>query len=368
MTQQTCGDPKCLSRQEIPDPPESLPPVMMTETQVTPKQRFPTFNETAPLSGILNIDKPAGWTSHDVVAKVRSLLKVKKVGHTGTLDPDATGVLPICFGKGTKIIPYWVNVDKSYEAVLRLGLSTDTQDATGRVLHVCEVPPYISALVAGTMQQFVGVSMQIPPMYSAIKVKGVPLYKAARRGETVERQPRPVTIREIRLHRIEGNDLFFSTTVSKGTYVRTLCADVGDRLGVGGCLLSLRRTRSGPFQIGDAIGIEALCERYAQGGRAWAEVVHPLDVALRGLPALSVQERCIEKIRQGAPIGMDGWVRSDPFHKGDMLRILAWDGALLAVGVALVDYEAVPMRGGGDLFKIEAMLMDERVADPVRSQ
>ncbi len=326
-------------------------------------------------SGILNIDKPAGWTSHDVVAKVRSLLKVKKVGHTGTLDPDATGVLPVCFGKGTRIIPYLVNVDKEYDAVLRLGLSTDTQDATGKVLRTCAVPPYLSESVADTMRGFMGASMQTPPMYSAVKINGVPLYKTAREGRVIERPSRPITIHDIQVRHIQDNDISFSVIVSKGTYIRTLCADVGDRLGVGGCLLSLRRTRSGPFDLRSAIGMGVFCERYAREDRTWEEAVHPIDTALQALPALSVAEGCLEKIRHGAPVGREGVVRSDPFKKGDALRILGPDGALMAVGVALMDdvdrldrldrldrmdRAIAPEQRGGPVFRIDTLLINER--------
>jgi tRNA pseudouridine55 synthase len=316
-------------------------------------------------NGILNIDKPAGWTSHDVVAKVRSLLKVKKVGHTGTLDPDATGVLPVCFGKGTKIVPYLVGGDKAYEAVLRLGLTTDTQDVTGRTLRTCEVPPYLSSSVADTMSAFLGVSMQTPPMYSAVKIGGVPLYKAAREGRVIDRLPRPITVHDIRLHHIEGNDVSFSVVVSKGTYIRTLCADLGDRMGVGGCLLSLRRTRSGPFHIQNSIAMDALCDLYARGGDAWEAVVAPLSTALQALPILSVSDSALEKIRHGAPVGPSGCLRFDPFKKGDSLRILAPDGALLAVGTALMDSPGATEREwhrSTHLFKVETLLMDEPVA------
>ncbi len=316
-------------------------------------------------NGILNIDKPAGWTSHDVVARVRSLLKVKKVGHTGTLDPDATGVLPVCFGKGTNIISHLVGADKAYDAVLRLGVTTDTQDITGRVLRTCDVPAYLSSSVADTMGAFLGVSMQTPPMYSAIKIGGVPLYKAAREGRVIERLPRPITVHDIRLRHIEGNDVAFSVVVSKGTYIRTLCADLGDRLGVGGCLLSLRRTRSGPFHIQDSIAMDALCDRYARGGEAWEAVVVPLDTALYALPALSVTDNGLGKTRHGAPVGVEGLLRSDPFKKGDSLRILAPDGALVAVGTALMDRPNDLEREwyrGAHLFKVETLLMDAPVA------
>lgn len=305
--------------------------------------------------GILNIDKPAGWTSHDVVAKIRGLLRVKKVGHAGTLDPQATGVLPICFGKGTKVVHFLMDAEKEYEAVLRLGEETDTQDATGKVFRSVDVPSGIEERVREAMASFVGTYEQMPPMYSAIKVKGVPLYRSARAGKTVERAARAVTIREMRFKGIEGADVAFSVVCSKGTYVRTLCADIGTKLGVGGHLLQLRRTCADQFHISDSIELGRFCERVAEG--TWEEEVYSLNQVLKDLPAVWVKGPYREKILHGAPVGPQAILKRTSFKKGEPLRLLDPEDQLLAVGRAEIDESEI---GGSraSFFKIETVLSD----------
>lgn len=305
--------------------------------------------------GIINIDKPAGWTSHDVVAKIRGLLRVKKVGHAGTLDPEATGVLPICFGKGTKVVPFLMDAEKEYDAVLRLGEETDTQDATGRIVRTVEVPSGIEEQVRETVASFIGTYEQMPPMYSAVKVKGVPLYRSARAGKVVERAARTVSIREIGFKGIEGRDVAFSVVCSKGTYVRTLCADIGAKLGVGGHLLRLRRSRAGQFRIFDAVGLNEFCELYAKGD--WGKKVYSLNEVLKGLPAIWVKETCREKVLHGAPIGPDGVLNRSSFKKGEPLRILDQEGRLLAIGRAITNEDEV--KGSRQsFFKTETVLSE----------
>lgn len=305
--------------------------------------------------GILNIDKPAGWTSHDVVAKIRGLLRVKKVGHAGTLDPEATGVLPICFGKGTKVVPFLMDAEKEYEAVLRLGEETDTQDATGQVLRTVAVPSGIEGPVREAIGSFVGTYEQMPPMYSAVKVKGVPLYRSARAGKVVARPARTVSIREIRFKGIEGRDAAFSVVCSKGTYIRALCADIGAKLGVGGHLLRLRRTRAGQFQISDSVELNQFCELYAEGNGK--KEVYSLNEVLKHLPAVWVKEPYREKILHGAPVGPDGVLNRSSFKKGEPIRILGPEGDLLAIGCALMNEDEV--RGNrSSFFKIETLLSE----------
>ena len=282
--------------------------------------------------GVVNINKPIGWTSHDVVAKIRGVLKIKKVGHTGTLDPQATGVLPVCLGKGTRIVPFLMDVDKEYHAILRLGEETDTQDASGKVIHSSEVPQAALDAASETLQSFVGSYLQMPPMYSAVKVKGVPLYKSARLGKVVERAPREVSIRSIRFFKIEGKDVSFSVVCSKGTYIRTLCADVGARLGVGGHLLALQRLRSGNFHLDDSITLEGFCDLYSRG--EWEKEVYSLNEVLEALPAVWVKESHLHKVNHGAPIGMEGVATWDSFKKEAPLRFLDPRGALLGIGTA----------------------------------
>ena len=203
------------------------------------------------ISGIINVYKEAGFTSHDVVAKLRGILKQKKIGHTGTLDPDATGVLPICLGKGTKLCDMLTDTDKTYEAVLRLGIVTDTQDMSGKVQKSSDVNVTV-AEVQQCIDSFVGEYMQIPPMYSALKVDGKKLYELAREGKEVERKPRKVVFHEIEILNISLPQVTMKVTCSKGTYIRTLCHDIGEQLGCGGCMESLIRTKVGVFEIADS--------------------------------------------------------------------------------------------------------------------
>lgn len=304
--------------------------------------------------GVINIDKPAGWTSHDVVAKIRALLKIKKVGHTGTLDPEATGVLPICFGKGTKIVSLLVEVEKEYDLILRLGEETETEDATGRITRTVPVPPSIFEEVPQLLKTFVGTYEQIPPMYSAVKVKGVPLYRAARAGRIVERKSRRVTIHDIRLKGMEANDISLNVVCSKGTYIRTLCADIGARLGVGGHLFRLRRVRSGKFHLENAVPLDRFCGLLQDGN--WEEEVYSLNEVLTDLPAVWVKEGALRKIQHGAPIGAEGAERWEKFEKGASIRLLDAQGNLVAIGSALIGSERL---GAGErFFKIQTVLSE----------
>ena len=226
------------------------------------------------MNGILNVNKERGFTSHDVVAKLRGILRMKKIGHTGTLDPDACGVLPVCLGQATKVCGLLTEQRKTYEAVLLLGRETDTQDAGGRSL--CEKPVEVTpAQAEEALASFVGTRQQIPPMYSALKVNGKRLYELAREGKTVERKPRLATFFEITVLSIEIPRVRFRVACSKGTYIRTLCHDVGQALGCGGCMEALVRTRVGPFGLEDSLTlgqIEALCRE----GKA-ESALHPVD-------------------------------------------------------------------------------------------
>lgn len=209
-------------------------------------------------NGILLVDKPAGMTSHDVVWRVRKLFGTKKVGHTGTLDPMATGVLVVLLGRAAKACEYVSHDEKAYEATLRLGLTTDTEDVTGKVLSSCETLPS-PAEVENILPEFQGEIMQIPPMYSALKVNGRKLCDIARAGETVKREARPVTIKSLVCEATESPcDYRMTVRVSGGTYIRTLCADIGAKLGCGGVMATLRRTEAGGFSIDDCVTMEDL--------------------------------------------------------------------------------------------------------------
>ena len=211
------------------------------------------------MDGIVIVDKPQGWTSQDVVSKLRGVLKTRRIGHGGTLDPMATGVLPVFVGRGTRAVEFFEHAEKTYETVLRLGITTDTEDITGTVLTQQD------AFVTGTqleevLTRFRGEILQVPPMYSAIKVNGQKLYDLARKGREVERQPRPVTIHELTLLGMEADGIRLRVRCSKGTYIRTLCKDIGQALGCGGCMAALRRVAAGEYTIGNSVPLQTLID------------------------------------------------------------------------------------------------------------
>ena len=230
-------------------------------------------------NGIIIIDKPSGWTSMDVCAKLRGILKEKRVGHGGTLDPMATGVLPVFVGSATKAVEFAEKGDKEYVAGLRLGVVTNTQDVTGEVLSTAPVSAAQEDLEA-VLPRFTGPIRQVPPMFSAIKIKGQKLYELARRGQEVERKSRPVTIHALQvLERTGEAEYLIRVRCSKGTYVRTLCHDIGQALGCGGCMSSLRRTMAAGFTLEDAVTLE----RVQEGGEA---LLLPVDCFFTGCPVL----------------------------------------------------------------------------------
>ena len=235
----------------------------------------PSLASLGPLDGLLLVDKPSGPTSHDVVAQIRRRFRIPKVGHGGTLDPMATGLLVILLGKGTKISDRVMGHDKTYEGTFRLGIETDSQDADGQVVAEKDASAITAAQVAAQMQARLGDQMQLPPMVSAIKIKGVPLYKLARKGETVERQPRFIHVYRFELLDFAPPDVRFRVECTKGTYVRTLAHDVGQALGVGAHLAALRRTKIGQIDVARAHPLAELLEAPALDGK-----VIPLAAAL----------------------------------------------------------------------------------------
>ena len=262
------------------------------------------------MNGILLVDKPTDWTSSDVVAKLRGLLHERRIGHSGTLDPMATGLLVVFVGRATRAVEFAESQEKRYLASLRLGLATDTQDITGN--RISGEPREISeAELERTLALFRGDIQQIPPMYSAIKVGGKKLYEIARRGGEVERKPRPVHIRELRLLGREGEDWLLDVTCSKGTYIRTLCHDIGQSLGCGGCMSALRRVRAGEFSIENACTLDQVREA-ADRGEA-EKLLLPVDSLFRQDPALSLNARDEKRIRSGGvfPVAVqDGQYRA----------------------------------------------------------
>lgn len=260
-------------------------------------------------NGILIVDKPAGWTSQDVAAKLRGVFHEKHVGHGGTLDPMATGVLPIFLGRATRAVPFFEHADKVYEATLRLGLVTDTQDVTGRILAASPVD-ITRGQLEDALDRFRGEILQIPPMYSAIKVNGKKLYALARQGKEIERRPRPVMIYELEMLCADGqcasadkrclslqSDVALRIHCSKGTYVRTLCHDIGAALGCGGCMAALRRTRAGRYGLDKAHTMEELLA--APDPEA---LLLPVDSLFADRPSCTINEAGERKLRNGASL------------------------------------------------------------------
>lgn len=269
-------------------------------------------------NGIVNVYKEKGYTSHDVVAKLRGMLKQKKIGHTGTLDPQAEGVLPVCLGAGTKLCDMLTDKDKEYEAVLLLGVSTDTQDATGTVL--CEKPVTVTeSEVRSRILDFVGEYDQIPPMYSALKVDGRKLYELAREGKEVERKPRRVTISSITILSVNLPRVHMRIECSKGTYIRTLCHDIGNSLGCGGCMEELVRTRVGSFVREDALTlaeIERLCKE------DWLEPrIVSVEKALEQYPACTVKVSADKLVYNGNPFDKASLLEAAAALEGRPVRV-----------------------------------------------
>ena len=268
--------------------------------------------------GIIIIDKPAGWTSMDVCGKLRGILKTKKVGHAGTLDPMATGVLPVFVGNATRAVSYAEGGDKEYVAGLRLGLTTNTQDTTGEV--VAERPVSVTrAQLEDVLARFTGEIDQVPPMYSAIKINGQKLYQLARKGQEIERPPRRVTIHELALLEPEDGDWRLRIRCSKGTYVRALCHDIGQALGCGGCMSSLRRTAAAGFTLDDAVTLD----RVQQEGEA---LLAPLDSLFRQHPAYRIRHPRVDALcRNGNPFTV-----RQPLPEG-LYRVYGLEGGFLCL-------------------------------------
>lgn len=250
------------------------------------------------MNGIINVFKPKGMTSHDVVAEIRKITKMKKVGHTGTLDPNAAGVLVICIGKGTRISQYMLKLHKEYIGELTLGYSTDTQDSEGRVLNfsdkkVNEIDIY------NAFNSFKGEIEQVPPMYSALKYKGKKLYELAREGKVVERKPRKAIIYDLKIMNIFENKVIFYVKCSKGTYIRTLCNDIGQLLGTYGYMSYLIRTGIGNFKIENSISLEYLKTASMEDLKT---LILPIDEGLKHLKSINIDEKFYNKLINGAKV------------------------------------------------------------------
>lgn len=252
------------------------------------------------INGMINVYKEKGYTSHDVVAKLRGILGQKKIGHTGTLDPEAEGVLPICLGKGTKLCDMLTDKDKTYQTVLLLGKTTDTQDITGKVLSQGDTTIFTEEEISQCIGAYIGEYEQLPPMYSALKVKGKKLYELARQGIEVERTKRTVRILDIHIQDIEFPRVYMQVTCSKGTYIRTLCHDIGVDLGCGGCMESLIRTRVSFFELADSLKLADISQYKEQG--QLLRVIMPVDAMFKNLSKMIVAEEYASLAYNGNPL------------------------------------------------------------------
>ena len=272
-------------------------------------------------NGILIVDKPAGWTSQDVAAKLRGVYHERRVGHGGTLDPMATGVLPVFLGRATRAVEFFESAEKEYLAVLRLGITTDTQDTEGRILT--EKPVTVTREdVQAVLPRFTGNLQQIPPMYSAVKIGGKKLYELARQGKEIERRPREITVFELELTGAEGTDYFLRVRCSKGTYIRTLCHDIGQALGCGGCMASLRRTQAGIYTQAQAVPLAEIIASPAP-----ESLLLPTDSLFSAYPAAVLDEKQERLCRCGSTL--PNWKRG-----GTLWRIYSRSGEFLMLGRA----------------------------------
>jgi tRNA pseudouridine55 synthase len=299
------------------------------------------------INGAVVIDKPSGMTSYQVVEAVKRISGARKAGHTGTLDPLATGVLPVCVNEATKLVRFLANDDKEYQGTLLLGVRTDTFDTEGKVLS-SNAPLASRQQVEAVFGSFSGRLKQTAPLYSAVKVKGKALYKWARRGIAVAPPEREIEIYAIRMDGFSLPEVRFSLSCSKGTYVRSLCADIGDALGCGGCMSALRRTRSGIFALDRAVTLEGLAQWVQEG--TLAEKMIPLAELLPGLPLIEVDDALAGKIRNGyQPAEEIFFDDQNPFLvEGDVIKIMQDKRRLVAVAQMARSSEALGRTAGGN--------------------
>ncbi|MBR1572720.1 MAG: tRNA pseudouridine(55) synthase TruB [Lachnospiraceae bacterium] len=293
-------------------------------------------------SGIINVYKEAGFTSFDVIAKLRGILKIRKIGHTGTLDPDATGVLPICIGKATKICDLLTDRDKTYRAVMRLGIVTDTLDMSGNVLETNAVN-VTEEEVKSAIMSFVGDIMQIPPMYSALKVNGQKLVDLARKGQVVERKPRPVTIYDINVEEVALPLVTFTVSCSKGTYIRTLCDDIGQKLGCGACMESLERIKAAGFTVENAMTLSDI-EAIRDAGDL-DSIILSIDEALKEYPKVVARDGCTKILQNGGKVLAGDLIQVD--SSADLVRMYMADDTFVGI------YERT-----GDIYKPNKMFLE----------
>ena len=277
------------------------------------------------MDGIINVMKPAGMTSHDVVAKLRRIYHTRKVGHTGTLDPDAVGVLPVCIGQATRLVEYLTDKEKTYKTVMKFGSETNTQDASGEVTVTTELPSLSREEFVAVTQQFIGEIQQIPPMYSAIKKDGQPLYKLARQGIDVEVEPRPVVIHEIKVLMYQPESAMLEIRCGKGTYIRTLCQDIARACGSSSHMAYLMRTKSGVFGADTAVALSRLEESEHP-----EQFLMDMNTSLADMPALAVKDAAmLVRVQNGLAQRVPGAAQ---LAEGTVCRALDSQGNLVAIG------------------------------------
>jgi tRNA pseudouridine55 synthase len=294
-------------------------------------------NKGRPVNGILLLDKPVGLTSNSALQKVKRLFNARKAGHTGSLDPLASGLLPLCLGEATKISAYLLNADKKYQAICKLGITTSTADAEGDVIKSSPVPVLESNLIEKVLKKFIGEIEQVPPMHSALKQNGQPLYKLARQGIEVERSARLITIHSLELTKVENDCLYLEVHCSKGTYIRTLCEDIGHELGCGAHLAGLRRTVTGPFSLDQAQDIKSLESIASSGMEQLDNQLLPMDSALGHIPVVNLTENSAYYIKQGQAVLV-------PNAPTDGLVQLLNEHHFLGIGHILDDGRVAPKR------------------------
>ena len=278
------------------------------------------------MDGIVIVDKPQGWTSQDVTARLRRVFGTRRIGHGGTLDPMATGVLPVFVGRATRAVEFFEHAEKTYETVLRLGITTDTEDMTGTVLTEENVS-FTEEQLQETLAAFRGEILQVPPMYSALKVNGQKLCDLARKGKTVERQPRPITVHELTLVERGENTLRLRVRCSKGTYIRTLCKDIGEKLGCGGCMESLRRVAAGEYTIDEAVPLQTLLDTEEP-----EKYLRDVDTMFRNYPAVTLTANQETRCRNGNAFSVSlapGTYRAYS-QGGEFLMLAKVDGGVMS--------------------------------------
>jgi tRNA pseudouridine55 synthase len=297
-----------------------------------------TDSRSDPVDGLLLLNKPSGLTSNQALQKVKRLLNARKAGHTGSLDPSATGMLPLCFGEATKVCAFLLDADKTYRVTAKLGTATDTGDADGTDTASAEVPALSAEQWRDLLSGFLGHSEQVPPMYSALKQGGQRLYKLARKGETVERAPRPIRIDDISLLEIAGNRLVFRVTCSKGTYVRTLVEDIAAKAGTVAHTAHLHRESVAGFESADMLDLSSVEETAGNDLQGLREQLLPPDTALQGMPAVSLDQVGVDRFRAGQQVSVA------PEGAPGLVRVYAEGDEFIGVGELSGDRKLAPKR------------------------